>query len=170
MKDILSSFDNCVLLGNGLTSWMCSLGIVIASYLVLKLAFRIAENQIYVLSAKTTAFVDNIIVAVLRSTRGWFQVILALWIGSRILDRSGYNGLIDLSLLLAATLQVALWANRAVTAYIEYFSAAQREENPGSISAVQGLSFIVRLTIWSVAILFTVDNLTNVPLDLDLPL
>lgn len=159
MEDFLNALDSHALLGNGLLSWVSSTGIVIVSYFVLRLCFRIVENRAQALGERVNLFAYKIVVDALKSTQRWFLFALSLWIGTRILDRSEFNDLIDLSIILAVTLQVALWANRVVTVYIELFSESQREENPGSISAVQGLSFIMRVAIWAVAALLIIDNL-----------
>jgi small-conductance mechanosensitive channel len=159
MKDILDTFGNYAFLGNGPAVWVGSVGIGIVSYLVLKWFFYIVKNRVQALSRAKTLFAYKIVAAALESTQGWFLFAFSVWIGARILDRSEFNGLIDFSVILAVTLQIALWANRVVTAYVEFFSVSQREENPGLVSAAQGLSFIVRLAIWAVALLLIIDNL-----------
>lgn len=159
MKELLNSTHDYHFLGNGLISWFFFAGITLLGYLALKLIFKIVQARVLNFSQKTSTYTNDLVAAAVKSTKWWFLVVAALWIGARVLNRSEFGGVIDLSLIFVATLQIALWANSLVTAYVIHYSELQREQNPGSVSAVVGLSFIVRLAVWSIAILLIVDNL-----------
>ncbi len=95
----------------------------------------------------------------LESTRRFSLLIVALWAGTRFLELGSVERFVNLVALTFVTLQIAIWANRAVSEYITWFSATRRDSDPGKVSAVQGLSFVARLFIWAVAVLLIIDNL-----------
>jgi len=159
MEELLNQLSNYQILNNDLITWFLFVAGSIVLYLALTLMFRVLKTRTKSLSEKTSTVADDLVAAVLKSTKQYFLIVSAIWGGGRFLDRGGFDSSFDLILLLAATLQVALWANSAVSAYISHYTETKREENPGSVSAVQGLSFLVRLIIWSVAVLMIIDNL-----------
>jgi small-conductance mechanosensitive channel len=103
--------------------------------------------------------VDDLLVAVLGSTKFFTLFFVALWAGTRFLDLGPAESVPRLVLVVVVTLQVAMWANRGVSEYINHFSAAHRDTDPGSVSAVQGMSFVARLAIWALAVVLVIDNL-----------
>jgi small-conductance mechanosensitive channel len=159
METILNQLEGLSFLGNDIISWLLALAGATVLYLVLTLMFRILKTRTKSLSEKTDTVVDDILAFALKATRQWFLLIAAAWGGGLFLEQGSFQTKTDLVLLVAATLQIALWSNAVVSAYISYYTKSRREDDPGSVSAVQGLSFVVRLLIWSVAILLMIDNL-----------
>ncbi|WPJ94951.1 mechanosensitive ion channel family protein [Coraliomargarita algicola] len=145
--------------GNGLDHWLYALGATVVLFLALKLLFAVLERRILSLSKKTSTIADDLLAAALGSTKSYILFVAAVWGGTRFLDLGSWDMHFDFALLIAVVLQAAIWGNRMVSCYITYYTDARREDNPGAVSVVQGVSFIVRLVIWSVAFLLVVDNL-----------
>jgi small-conductance mechanosensitive channel len=61
--------------------------------------------------------------------------------------------------VVALAIQAALWANRAVSAWLDRYRADRLETDPGAVTTLQGMSYVVRLAIWSGALLLLLDNL-----------
>jgi small-conductance mechanosensitive channel len=60
---------------------------------------------------------------------------------------------------IVVVLQVATWANVAITAIIKGRISATREEDPAEATTMAALGFLVRLVVWAVLILAALDNL-----------
>lgn len=159
MEDLLVELSHYKILNNDLIAWFLFFAGSIVLYLTLTLMFRVLKGRTKSLSQKTSTIADDLISAALDATKQWFLIVSGVWGGGRFLSRGSMDSTFDMVLLLAATLQVALWANSAVSAYIHYYTESRKEDNPGSVSAVQGLSFVARLIIWSIALLMVIDNL-----------
>lgn len=159
MAALLERLYQMEFVGNSLLSWFYAVGSAVVVYLVLKLAFGILERRMKSISLKTSNVVDDLLAAALESTHIIFILVAALWAGTGFLDLGRFDGHADFLLLIVVVLQIAIWANRMVTAYISFYTQTRRDENPGAVSVVQGVSFLVRLTIWSVALLLVIDNL-----------
>jgi small-conductance mechanosensitive channel len=154
--DSLVSFE---LLGNSVLSWGVSCAVALGLYLALSVLLRVLRRKLHQLSQSTATFLDDLLVAVLGSTKAFTLFFVAVWAGSRFLDLGPAEAIAKLVLIVVVTLQVALWANRAVSEYIAHFSSTRRDSDPGSVSAIQGFSFVARLAIWAMAMLLVVDNL-----------
>lgn len=159
MMDTIENLAEYSVFGNDIVSWFLAASGATVLYLLLNLLFRILKSRVDSLSQRTSNVADDIIVFALKATKQWFLFVAAVWGGALFLEQGKYESKMDLFLLIATVLQVALWANATVSAYIAFYTASNRDENPGSVSAVQGLSFVFRLLIWSVALLMMIDNL-----------
>lgn len=159
METYLNKLNAYTIFNNDLLSWFLAFAGAVVLYLSLTLMFRILKARTQSLSERTSTVADDLIVASLKGTRQWFLCMASIWGGALFLDQGAWESKVDLALIVVATVQVALWANAAVSAYIAHYTQVHREHNPGSVSAVQGLSFVARLIIWSIAILLIIDNL-----------
>jgi len=159
MNTLMTRLNQYEILENNLGDWLLFAMGASVLYLTLTLAFRILKFRSSSLSEKTSTVVDDVIATALGSTKQWFLLIAAIWGGGRFLDRGSADPAFDTILFFASVLQASIWANRAVSAYINLYTDRRREDDPGSVSAVQGMSFVVRLIVWSVALLLLIDNL-----------
>lgn len=159
MEELLTSLRSIEFAGNDVLAWSVAAAVAVMLYLLLRLLFRLLKTNLRRFSEKTENVVDDLVASTLESTRRFSLLVVALWGGSRFLDLGSAERLVNLAVLIVVTLQVATWANRAVSEYISWFSATRRESDPGTVSAVQGMSFVVRLFIWAVALLLVIDNL-----------
>ena len=144
---------------NALADWVFALALGVAVFLALRLAVTVLTRHLDRLSRKTGNTADDLMVAALKGTRHWLLALVAVWAGARLLELGAAQVYADRLLFFAVALQAALWLNRAVSAYIEFYTLAKKETDPGAISAVQGLSYVARVFIWSVALLLVIDNL-----------
>lgn len=159
METIQDSLLQTQIFGNSLLMWGGAFVTGAVLFLGLKIVQRSLNQRIGSLSQKTATVADDLLAAALDSTQMFFMLVVAVWAGSRWLVLGAKSSYISFALLLAVVLQVAIWANRMVSAYIAFYTDTRREVNPAAVSVVQGLSFIVRLVIWSLAFLLLVDNL-----------
>ena len=159
MDTFINSLTSLELAGNTLLSWSVAGAAAFVVFVILSLLLRLVRRKLTQLSDRTATPVDDILAAILGSTRSFTLLLLALWVGSRFLHLGALQKAVDLVILVVLALQLALWANRGVSEYIAYFSRSHRDEDPGMVSAVQGLSFVARLIIWAVALLLVIDNL-----------
>ena len=159
MDQLLSSLNSFELAGSNVLSWVLAATIAVSLYLFLSLLVRFLKRNLHRLSTNTSTVIDDLLVAVLGSTKSFTLFFVAAWGGSRFLDLGESENIVKLLLIVVVTLQVALWANRAVSEYIAHFSSAHRDNDPGTVSAVQGMSFVARLVIWALAVVLVIDNL-----------
>ncbi|NHZ73760.1 MAG: hypothetical protein GWP16_04750, partial [Nitrospirae bacterium] len=72
-------------LGNTLSSWLLAAGIALATLLLLWFLRLLVKKRFTVLAESTKTVLDDVLIAVLESTRLGFLLIVALWAGSRAL-------------------------------------------------------------------------------------
>lgn len=144
---------------NTLVLWLYASGAAFVLFLFLKLSFGLAQRKLSSLSKKTSTVVDDLLAEALESTKGFVLLIAAIWGGSQFVHLGAAEAYFDYALLIAVVFQLAVWANQMVSAYIVFYADTRKEDNPAAVSVVQGASFLVRLLIWSIALLLIIDNL-----------
>ena len=159
MEELIPPLRSIEFAGNDVFSWSLAAIVATLVYLLLALLFRLLKSNLRRFSTMTETVADDLLASTLESTRRFSLLIVALWAGTRFLELGSVERFVNLVALTFVTLQIAIWANRAVSEYIAWFSATRRDSDPGKVSAVQGLSFVTRLFIWAVAVLLVIDNL-----------
>lgn len=159
MESSLAYLREYQFLNNNLVDWLLFLMGTTVLYLSLTLVFKVLKGRTGSFSQKTPSLVDDVLARALEATKQWFIIIASLWGAGRFLERGAADVVFDTVLFFAIILQCAIWANRAVSAYIALYTEKRRDSDPSSIAAVQGLFFVVRVLVWSLALLLVIDNL-----------
>ncbi|MDQ8192836.1 mechanosensitive ion channel [Coraliomargarita sp. SDUM461004] len=159
MNTLLDRFESFQSEDHLLVDWLLALAVTFVLFLTLRLMFSILKRRVGSLSQKTATIADDLVAAALDATKNFSLLVASAWGGLQFVDLGQAESYVDFALLIVITLQVAIWANRMVSAYITFYSDAKMQDNPSAVSAVQGMSFIVRLIIWSLALLLVIDNL-----------
>ncbi len=146
------------ILGNPALNWGIAATVAVLLWLVFVVARRLLARRLGKLDGTTIAF--RVTQNVVRATRGWFLFLIALFIASRFLDLSYAVGLWTARVaMIAALLQGGLWLSAGLIKLIQTKREEDLEESPEDVAAMDILSFIARVTIWSIVLLAILDNL-----------
>ncbi|MGD8440204.1 MAG: mechanosensitive ion channel family protein [Holophagae bacterium] len=145
--------------GNPAAAWAVAALVVIVAYGALRVSKAIVIGRLKKVAAKTTTPWDDITVGAAETTRFWFYLAISIWLGSRFLDLSDRAARsLTMIAVVAVILQVTVWANRAVTLWLERTQRERAETDPGAVTTLTGLSYVLRLVIWSAGFLLVLDN------------
>ena len=86
MNIVLDSLDSFELAGNSVLSWALPTAVVLGLYLVLSALLRFLRRNMHRFSKSTSTVVDDILVAVLGSTKPLILFVVSLWAGTRFLE------------------------------------------------------------------------------------
>ncbi len=148
-------------LGNEVLSWGIAAGVFVLLWLGLLLVRRTVVRRLGKWEKdKQTILAVEVAEAVTRATRGWFLFVIALFVGSRLLQMPDNVSLWTArAVMIAILLQLGLWLSAGVAESIQIKRKRQLEESPDGVAAMDILSFIARVTIWSIVLLAILDNL-----------
>lgn len=147
--------------GNSLADWMIAAAAFLVCFFVLPAIrlFVVARSR-QLVGREVPPWID-LVLLLLRRTRRWFLVALALYVGERFLVLpERVNDISTAIIVLTFWIQAALWGIAAVE-----FTLKQRQERmiaagelrqSGSMSV---LLFVARVAIVSLAVLLALDNL-----------
>jgi small-conductance mechanosensitive channel len=93
-------------------------------------------------------------------TQGWFLLLAAVAIGSRLwVLAPAAQSLLHIVLTIGLLLQVGLWATAALDVSLRLRRELRMQEHPEAVAAMDVLGFVTRLVVWTIVILVILDNL-----------
>jgi len=153
-------FLNAEVAGNAVWLWFATLAIAVVAYVALRILLKLLATRLERLAGRTVTFADDILVGVLRTTKRFSLAVLALLAASLLLDLTDNAADARRWLgVIALTLQVGLWGQRAISLWLDHQRDRLLESDPGSLTTLQGLSYVARLALWSAMLLLMLENL-----------
>jgi small-conductance mechanosensitive channel len=148
------------ILGNTLLAWSTAFGVFLVAWLVLGVAVRIFRGRLRVLAESAEYTSIRIAQHAVSQTKAWFLFIIALFAGSRSLQLMPLTQTVLTSVTTVAFLvQAGLWANAALGRFLKLRREQKLEEDPDAVAVMDLLGFVLRVAVWSVVLLVTLDNL-----------
>jgi small-conductance mechanosensitive channel len=146
--------------GNSVLHWLIAVGLAItASVVLLAMRSRVAhwlEARPSGAHARRRASA----LAAVRATQPWFLVAAGLFVGAQFVALAPKaDRLVDHVALIATIAQCAVWASKAIRAWLAHQVAAKRETDAGAATTVAVLGFFAQLALWSVVVLLVLENL-----------
>ena len=138
---------------------LIALGIAAAVFLVLLSARQIVVRRLGKVAERTATGLDDLAVALARSTQVLVIALVAVYLGSLYLTlRPGQERALRTAAELAVCLQIALWSSVA----IDFWVARQRrrmDHDATSVALAGVLRFAGKLVLWTLLLLMALDNL-----------
>jgi small-conductance mechanosensitive channel len=148
------------LFGNPVWAWLVAVAIAGLVPLVLKALKRFILHRLAAVAQRTTTPLDDLAAEVLGGTRAFFLVLAAVYAGSSVLtlpevvDRA-----IHFLSVLALLVQVGIWGSTGVSFWMKLMVRRKVQEDPGTATTMGALGFLMKLALWTVILLLTLDNL-----------
>ena len=151
---------NAIYFGNTIKAWLVSLAIGLVAYVALILIKRVAVSRLGKLAEKTDTNFDDALVDVVRNTRGFFLVAVAIYtairgltIPPRLLEA------IDKLLELGFLFQIGLWASGLV-AFLVQRSLDKREGSDRiGVAAVRAIGITIKVAAWIIVVLISIQTI-----------
>jgi small-conductance mechanosensitive channel len=168
--DPISSFMNLDLLapldwrfyGNPLSAWLIAFGIVVGGVGALLVAKRIVVSRLDRIAGRTPTALDDLVVDVLRRTRVYFLVALAVVGASYALVLPlPVRGAIRNVAVVALCLQAARWGNGIISFWVDRYTLQRLTTGAidgATATTVTALGYVGRLVLWLVILLLALDN------------
>lgn len=147
-------------LGNTLQQWLIALGVGLATIAVVLSVMRLLVPRIARLARRTRTDWDDIAVAALTNTKGFFAAALGLLTATLTLSLPARVDRYALGLTVVAVLvQAGVWASTALRTWLDGYQRRQFETDRGAATTVAAIGFAVQVLIWSAVLLLSLDNL-----------
>lgn len=145
---------------NSLQTWLIAAIIALAALLVAGIFRFISCRQLNRLVTHTDAPLWPVLLAVVKRTKWLFITLLALFIGTSVIElpgtlRANFTTIVIIALLI----QTGLWGTAALQVIIEQYRQRQLDKDPASITTLSVLNLISKIILWSIIVLLVLDNL-----------
>ena len=145
---------------NSIGRWLWAGAILVASVLLLYVVRRVVMTRFERVARRTATQADDIVLDLLRRTRFFFVLALALQIASYIvvLD-GGVRGLLHKAVVVAVAIQAILWGSGLVTVGITQYSRRHAEAGGTSPTTVAALSYLARFVLFLIVLVVALSNM-----------
>lgn len=147
-------------LGIPLYEWLYAALISSLLYLAFYQSWKFTVNKLSDIAQRTATRLDDITIEVLQSTQQLTLLLLATLIGLHVLELPDkWATRLDHILFITIGIQVAIWLNKGVGIWArEHLTAIDGPAPAANPVITTVLSWILRVFIWSVALLTVLDN------------
>jgi small-conductance mechanosensitive channel len=157
--DFLQQGLAAVFFHNTLTQWLLAVAVALAAWLGLRLVLRVVRGRIRKFAQRTKTEWDDLLVEALSRTKGWFLLLVSLWVGSSTLELPPrLEILIGRVAIVAVLLQVGVWASAGLAGWLARYTKRELETDRGAATTVSAMGFVAKLALWSVLLLVALDN------------
>lgn len=149
-----------IFFNNSLESWIYALAAVIVSFIVLCLLTRLLHHRILKISRKTKTDIDDLIAGLFQKISGLILLVFSLYIGSLFVTLPDkIKILLGKLIIVSLLLQSAIWGNSIIQYGVDRYRKQRMQEDAASVTSFTALGFVLRIILWSVIVLLTLDNL-----------
>lgn len=148
---------------NSLTDWTIAAAIILVVFICMQVLKQFAAWRLAKLAARTPTLIDDAFVAALRQTNAFPVLLIAIYLSSLVLALP-YVVKVALQTvaILALILLMALWANAAITFWVNTYQRRVLEVDAAQATTIQAISYIVRVVVFSLLLLLALDNIPGV--------
>ena len=145
---------------NSVKQWLYAVGILIGSYIILRVAFSVVRGRLKKLSQKTKTDIDDLIVHLLEKVKFFFLFFISLYVASYFLKLpANLSSIIGKLTIIVFLLQGAIWGNSIIRYWVDRYKKQKMTEDAASVTTFTALGFVLQLILWSVILLLILDNL-----------
>jgi len=147
------------LLGLPVLEWIKVLGLWLAVTGVFLLARRRLFGRFSRLAERTANRVDDVVAELLRKTKVFFLLILALYLAVEILTQDAQAVEVILRIVfLGLLVQVGIWGSALIVQLATWYGERDEAGDGANVTAVKAMVMVGRLLTWSLVVLLTLDN------------
>ena len=154
-----SAYLSRSLWGHTYAEWLM-LGIAwLVIALVLIFIHRFANRRFESLARRTANRIDDVVSALLKRTRRFFLIGVALYFALQVTGMEGGGAeLVGKVVFVLVMLQVGFWLNSLVTVWVEHFRTQKIETDAAAVTTVTAMGFLGRMAVWFIAFLIVLDT------------
>ncbi len=146
--------------GNPLGTWLLALALTVVAVIMLRGLRNLTVRRLQHVAHGTATQLDDLAISLLRSSRSWFFLAIALYIGALSLALpTALQDFIRLAAVFTLLLQAALWANQLIDYGLQQYALHTLQAESDRQNTVVILGLASRIVLWSIILLLALDNL-----------
>lgn len=156
----MPSWMQTTIVGNTLLAWLIAAGWLMLVVLLVATLKPIVVKRLRLIARHTTTRWDDALVHALDATKPLLVGAMALYplAENLVLSKTSAKWVMGFAAI-GLFLQIGLWASRFLDHWIKTSRDRAMESDPETATGLAAMSFIARLTLWSLVFLLLLDNL-----------
>jgi small-conductance mechanosensitive channel len=145
--------------GNTVTQWLRAAAFFAVAAVVVWVIRWLVTRRLSSVAAHTATWVDDLLVDVVRRTKVWFIIVVALAVASpELVLRPAAATILNGVLIVGAMVQLAIWLNGVIKFSVTHYRQSRGGDGT-SVATVQGFAFLARLALAAILLVATLDLL-----------
>jgi small-conductance mechanosensitive channel len=154
------AFLDQTFLSNTVGQWLFATAAFVGLTIALRSVTSFVIRRLGGLTDLTRTDLDDLLIELLKKTRGLFIVLLSAWAASLGLAlEEPHRDLFIRILWVGLLVQGGLWATGLVNYFLRRYRRKQAEEDPGMATALGAVGFVAKAGLWAVFALLILQNL-----------
>lgn len=159
MNSLLNTMDD-LYLDNALSAWLWALATTLSVFLVMLLIRRLIRRQSARMAQTDKVELMEVPLLVGSKTTALFLVILSVFIGLMALKLpASTQRIVDKVLLISVCWQFGIWISTGALAWIDLKRRGSQSHDRAAAGTLGIIAIMVRMVIWVIVLLLTLDNL-----------
>lgn len=159
----ISELLNREFLGNSLRAWMTAAITTVVMFLVLYLARNVTVSRLGVLAARTTNYVDDMVVDVIAHTRKWVMLAMSIIVGFGALEIPHVGQFFAPTAKLILLWQIAIWGGAAIAFWVKHHldkrtSVAER----GGVAMINAMGIAAKVVLWILIVITAFHSVLSI--------
>lgn len=155
----MNNFWSQVFLGNTLKDWAIAIGIIIVTFIALRVARNIVLSRLRLWSQRTNTQFDDLLLSLIDRFVIPFLYILGIYWGVQYLTLSDRAAkIVNVVILFTGTFFIVRLLASIITYFINSYVGAHVEQETRRKQA-RGIIVLTNILVWVIGILFLIDNL-----------
>lgn len=151
---------NTILMGNSFLNWSISTVILAGLCFLLLMVRKILAKRLGDWSSKTQNYIDDLVYEVIRRTHFVFLLSISIYAAIQFLILPGRaRTIVDTIVILILIWQGAIWATAASSLFLKHYREKKLAADPSVATSLGALEFVLKLVLWTLALLLALDNL-----------
>jgi small-conductance mechanosensitive channel len=152
--------DHIELLGISIIRWLIAVAAFAGIFSLLLLLRRQLVTRLSKLASHTPSPWDDLVVVLIRRTRGITLLVLSLWPMLEVLEApASVRQAIWVATVVIGGLQLAIWGDLLIRKVFAARVAWLQSSDPASASTLTGMTILARGLLWMLLLLLALDNL-----------
>ena len=135
--------------GAPLERWLIAIVVTVTVFLVLRLVVGLAGRRLGSIAQRTATPIDDGIASLVRKTKWWLLVVVALFAGSVFVELAERaRTLMHSVVVIALLVQFGIWASTALRFTLEHYRQQQIKKDPASVTALNAIGWLTTSLLW----------------------
>lgn len=155
-------FLDTIIYDNTVQQWGLAFGVFVLVFILLQLLKRLLSKRLAEYAKGSDTYLDDIFASIVKHTRTFFILVVALWVGSLFLDLPPLVRTVRRVIVITVSLlQTGLWSNGVINHWLGV-KAEEHPEDKDLATTLNAFGMITKTVIWVVLVLLMLDNIPGV--------
>lgn len=146
--------------GNPLRDWGISAAILVVTVAALFLMRSLLRGRLQKLTDTRGGVFFKVARHIVGQSKGWFLLLIAFNVAFRSIDATeALELLFSRALVIGMLVQFGIWAVAGLGRFMLIRREEQLEEDAGAVAAMDIVSFLTKVSVWTIVFLLVLDNL-----------